>query len=84
MMAATSKSTRWEFRLKAKLVCLCESYKFKNTSVCCELISFVFVGWCEEEAGESKDHTERLFGLQWLHHISRECPDHTAKPRGAL
>lgn len=42
------------------------------------------LGWWEKEAGESKDHAERLPGLQRLHHIGRERPHHTAEPRGAL
>lgn len=41
-------------------------------------------GWWEEEAGESKDHAERLPGLQRLYHLGRERPHYTAEPRGAL
>ena len=42
------------------------------------------VGWWEEEAAEGKDHPEWLFGLQWLHHLSRERPHRAAEPRGAF
>lgn len=46
--------------------------------------SHTLLGWWEEEAGEGKDHAERLPGLQRLHHLGRECPHHAAEPRGAL
>lgn len=44
----------------------------------------VLLGWWQTEAGESKNHAERLLGLQWLHYLRRECPHHTAEPRGAF
>lgn len=50
----------------------------------CSYTLSLLLGWREEEAGEGKDHPERLLGLQRLHHLGRERPHHSAEPRGAL
>lgn len=32
-----------------------------------------------KKARESQDHPKWLLGMQWLHHVSRKCADHTTK-----